>query len=247
MSVIRVNKNNDFTVMSNYHFRDKNLSLKAKGLLSQMLSLPPNWDYTVAGLVAINKENDTAISSALSELKENGYLIITKLMPDKTDSGRIEYVYDIYEHPHEKQALEKQGVENQGLVFQGVENPVQYNTNKSNTDILNTKESNNKYIKNIVDYLNTKAGKNFRANTESTARHIRARLREGFKPDDFYLVIEKKCLEWLGTQWEKYLRPETLFGPKFESYLNESILRQKRGANGVLLDARNNDELDGIL
>ena len=69
MAVFRVNKNKNYTVMSNYHLRDKNLSLKAKGLLSLMLSLPEDWDYTVRGLSAINKESLGAIQSALKELE----------------------------------------------------------------------------------------------------------------------------------------------------------------------------------
>lgn len=131
MAVIRVNKSKDYTVMSNHHFRDKRLSLKAKGLLSEMLSLPNDWDYTINGLAAINKENETAIKTALGELKESGYLKVTKLMPDKTKSGRIEYIYDIYEKPLslESPAIEKQGIENLGL-----ENQPQYNTKELNTD-----------------------------------------------------------------------------------------------------------------
>lgn len=69
MSVIRVEKTKNYTVMSNYHFKEKEMSLKAKGLLSLMLSLPDNWDYTIAGLVTICKENESAIKSALDELK----------------------------------------------------------------------------------------------------------------------------------------------------------------------------------
>ena len=99
MGVIRINKTSNYTVMSNHHFKDRRLSLKAKGLLSEMLSLPDDWDYTVAGLAAINKEAEPAIKTALMELKECGYLIVTKLMPNETESGRIEYVYDIYEIP----------------------------------------------------------------------------------------------------------------------------------------------------
>ena len=109
------------------------------------------------------------------------------------------------------------------------------------------KEKISEYIKTIVDYLNKKANKSYRASTESTARHIRARLKEGFTLDDFFAVIDKKSAEWMGTEWEKYLRPETLFGTKFESYLNANVTTQRRGANGVLLDARQDDELDGIL
>ena len=62
MSVIRINKNKDYVTMSNYHFKEKEMSLKAKGLLSEMLSLPDDWDYSIEGLVSINKENETAIS-----------------------------------------------------------------------------------------------------------------------------------------------------------------------------------------
>jgi len=69
MAVIRVEKTENYTVMSNYHFKEKEMSLKAKGLLSLMLSLPDNWDYTIAGLVTICKENESAIKSALDELK----------------------------------------------------------------------------------------------------------------------------------------------------------------------------------
>lgn len=131
MSVIRVNKSKDYTTMSNYHFKDKRISLKAKGLLSQMLSFPDDWDYSIQGLVAINKENEVAIKGALDELKNYRYLIITKKMPNETESGRIEYIYDIYERP--KQDGEKQGVENLGLEFLGLENQVQYNTNNKLT------------------------------------------------------------------------------------------------------------------
>ena len=70
MAIYRVHKTKDYTVMSNTHLRDKDMSLKAKGLLTLMLSLPENWDYTINGLVAICKENETAIKSALDELKK---------------------------------------------------------------------------------------------------------------------------------------------------------------------------------
>lgn len=129
--------------MSNYHFKDKTLSLKAKGLLSQMLSLPEDWDYTIAGLVAINKEKESAIKSTLKELKKQGYLEIIKLMPNQTESGLIEYIYNIHEQPIKKnQGVENQGVENQPLENQEVENHTQLNTNILNTNILNTNNNN---------------------------------------------------------------------------------------------------------
>lgn len=76
-------------------------------------------------------------------------------------------------------------------------------------------------VKLIVYYLNEKSGKKFKADSESTKRHIKARLNEGYKVDEFKAVIDKKCADWKGTNMDKYLRPETLFGTKFESYLNE--------------------------
>ena len=140
MAVYKVHKTQNYTVMSNTHLRDKNMSLKAKGLLSVMLSLPDSWDYSINGLCAISKENVTAIKSALNELKELGYLVVTKLMPSETESGRIEYIYDIYESP--KQAIEKQGIENLHLENLPLEKHTQLNTNESNTKKSNTKKAN---------------------------------------------------------------------------------------------------------
>lgn len=134
-----MNKTKNYTVMSNEHLKDKRLSLKAKGLLSVMLSLPDTWDYSISGLVAICKESETAVKSTLNELKSCGYLVVTKKMPDETESGRIEYVYDIFEHAQtEKQSVEKQGVENLGVESLGVENVRQLNTKETNTDKSST-------------------------------------------------------------------------------------------------------------
>lgn len=138
MAVFRINKTADYSVISNRHLREKEMSLKAKGLLSLMLALPDDWAYSINGLVEICKEEESAINSTLKELKQFGYLSVDKLMPDKTKSGRIEYIYNIFEIPQGKQAPQKQGVENQGLEFQGVENQGQLNTNISNTELLNT-------------------------------------------------------------------------------------------------------------
>lgn len=155
MSVIRVNKTKDFTVMSNHHLKNKNLSLKAKGLLSVMLSLPEDWDYSVAGLSAISLENDSAIKSALKELRLEGYLVITKKMPNDTDSGRIEYVYDVYEEP--VQAREKQGVENLPVEILPIEVQQVENQPQLNTNILNTKEENTKKENTELKEVRTKA------------------------------------------------------------------------------------------
>ena len=97
-SVCRVNKNTNFTKMGNYHLRSKALSLKAIGLLSKVLNLPDNWDYSVRGFAKICKENMSAIETALEELKENGYLEVTKLYPNQTSNKKIGYSYNFFEY-----------------------------------------------------------------------------------------------------------------------------------------------------
>ena len=145
MAVIRVNNTKGFTVMSNYHFQDKEISLKAKGLLGLMLSLPSNWDYSVNGLVAIVKENKAAVQTALKELEEHKYLKRTRA---QDETGRFDYIYDIYEKPYDKlPCTENQCTDIQCTEVQCTENQPQINTNKQNTKELNTNEYKEKNIK----------------------------------------------------------------------------------------------------
>lgn len=81
--------------------------------------------------------------------------------------------------------------------------------------------------KQIIEYLNQKLGTRYRHGSDINKKYINARLNEGYTVDDFYVVIDKKCGEWQGTERERYLRPETLFGNKFESYLNQNIVKSK--------------------
>jgi len=139
MPVIRINKSKDYSVMSNVHLRDMNLSLKAKGLLSLMLALPDDWDYSVKGLTKVCKEEETAIENALGELKKYNYLVVKKKLPNETLSGRIEYEYNIFECPQE---IEKQEVE-----FLPLENHPQLNTKIQNTNNINNKKT----LQNLVE------------------------------------------------------------------------------------------------
>ena len=97
MAVFRVERTHNYTVMSNYHLRDKSLSLKAKGLLSQMLSLPENWDYTLAGLARINAEGKDAIRAAVVELERAGYVQRRQTIDRAGKFGANEYI--IREYP----------------------------------------------------------------------------------------------------------------------------------------------------
>lgn len=140
------------------------------------------------------------------------------------------------------------------LHFDGMEEDVLKNGTAQNVTPIpnintdkNTNENTNKNnIAAVVAYLNEKAGTSYRASSKATARHIEARLNEGYTLQDFFAVIDKKVAEWKGGEMEKYLRPETLFGSKFEGYLNARVTSNRRGANGVLMDDRTADELDAI-
>lgn len=124
--VFKVHATRGYTVMSNHHLRNPKLSLKAKGIMSVMLSLPDNWDFSKAGLIKICKEGRTVVENALAELKAAGYLVIE----EKREKGRFYYAYSIYEKPHtENPYTEKPHTENQQQL---------------NTKELNTKESNTK-------------------------------------------------------------------------------------------------------
>lgn len=92
-------------------------------------------------------------------------------------------------------------------------------------EIVSEKE---KIYKNIIDYLNNKINSNYRSNSAKTKALIDARINEGYKEQDFLIVIDKKCYEWLNTDMEKFLRPETLFSNKFESYLNQPEIKRQR-------------------
>ena len=215
MAIFRVNKTSNYTIMSSVHFREKCMSLKAKGLLSLMLSLPDDWDYSIAGLVTLSKDGKDSVMNALDELESFGYLRRTKTTNAKGQfSG---YDYDIFEMPN----TEKPYAENPNTANPNAENPPQLRTKKPNTKKQNIEEQNNKkYYVEIVSYLNEKAGTAYRATTKATQQHINARLSENFTVDDFRKVIDNMCKKWKGTEMAEYLRPSTLFGPKFENYLN---------------------------
>lgn len=144
MAVFRVHKTKNYTLMSNHHLRDKNLSLKAKGLLSVMFSLPDSWNYSIPGLCAILKENETAVKSTIKELKSTGYLVVDKKKPCKEEGrSKFEYIYNIYETPQEVpnndiiQESPQQGIENLPLETPGVE----HHPHNKRTDISTTDKS----------------------------------------------------------------------------------------------------------
>ena len=137
--VFRVVKTKNYTMMSNQHLKDKRLTLKAKGLMSVMLSLPENWDYTLRGLAAISREGVDAISEAVKELERSGYVIRNRKRDERGRLSGTEYL--IYEDCHmnsqpaqDAPEPEKSKRENPRLENPVQENPAQLNTNRSNTN-----------------------------------------------------------------------------------------------------------------
>lgn len=209
---------------------DRRLNALEKVILMEIDSL----DSTERGCYASNKYiadfcqcSETKVSTAISKLVTLGYLYV------KSFDGRQRELKSRLSN-FERQTNKNLKADSQNL-------------KESNTSNKPTNNTDKNIIAAVVAYLNEKAGTNYRESSKSTARHIEARLHEGYTLQDFKAVIDKKVAEWKGGEMEKYLRPETLFGSKFEGYLNARVTQQnRRGDNGVVMDNRTEDELDAI-
>ena len=220
MAIIRKHHVGNYTVVDNGFIRDTSLSLKAKGIMLTLLSLPDDWVFTEAWLVSQCSDGITAVRSALNELEDHGYLIRERV---REENGKLgDSIYDIYEEPEsQKPVLENPNLDKPQLL--STNNYI----NKNYIETLNTNNTNcgdteTEQIERIVRYLNESIGTHYSPKTKETVRCIRARFKEGFTPDDFRKVIDTKVDDWLKRpDMKMYLRPATLFGPKFESYLNQ--------------------------
>jgi uncharacterized phage protein (TIGR02220 family) len=237
------------TKLTNEFLQNKDISLEAKGLLGYMLSLPQNWKFTIEGIANQTGASTKKIIKLLHELEEFGYH--TKV--HYYENGRIkEWIYYTFAEPRQdiinktfditsfELDCTNQQCRNQDCCFVGDKQTIsnkldietktkvtniEYNVEKekiSKNDLI-LKEN----IKCIIDYLNESIGANYKYNTKGTINLIKARFNEGYKLDDFYDVIDKKVNDWIGTEFEQYLRPTTLFGNKFENYLNSKIFKGK--------------------
>ena len=151
MAVFRIEKTRDYTVMSNHHLRNTELSLKAKGMLSLMLSLPEDWDYTTKGLARICKDGIDSICAGVRELEDAGYVVRERIRNENGQLGRIEYTILEQPRPAEtkpgkpkpgKPKREKPILDKPVLEKPEQENPAQLNTNRSNKDLSSTEPSN---------------------------------------------------------------------------------------------------------
>ena len=141
MSVFRVHKTKNFTVMSNHHFKEKEMGLKAKGLLSLMLSLPDTWNYSVAGLVSLSKDGKDGVMSALAELEKFGYLTRTRVQNEKGQFSGVEY--HIFEIPQKEKPksdipiLDNPNAENQSQLITKKIKFLKNKKNNNNNDFMN--------------------------------------------------------------------------------------------------------------
>ena len=236
MAQFKLRCEKDFMAIHNNIFKDKTISLKAKGLLAFMMSVPPDWDFSLAGLAACNKDGLVSVRSALQELEDNFYVKLTKVRNEK---GQIvDMQYDVSDEPvFGNRIEEKPFLENPKADNPKTEKPLSENRTQLNTNTLNTKELNTKVIKDIVQeqeepipyaeiitYFNEVVGTHYLLRGKEIKKFIKARWNDGFRLEDFKTVLDKKTAQWKNdSEMSKYLRFETLFSNKFESYLNEVV------------------------
>lgn len=173
--------------------------------------------YTVNQLVVNSDKRlnltTQKVRTILKKFKKEGYIeFLTSGSKGKESTLKITI----------KQQLFNNNATNKTEQLQQVEGDKQQQSNNNVTTLSKKKENNNNIYSLVIDYLNKKASTNYRPTTKNTQSFINARVKEGYAVEDFKKVIDSKSREWLGTDFEKYLRPATLFGTKFENYLNEA-------------------------
>src|SRR5690625_998712 len=197
--------------MDKTFLNDNRLSWKAKGIMAYMLSKPDNWTFYIDELIKHSTDGKASFRAGFKELRDNGYV---KRYPVRKNNKIDRWETVVLENPLltdfqevENQEVEKQEVGNRTLL---------------NNDLTKNDSTKNEHIVEIVNYLNRVADKNYRHFTRKTRNLIKARFNEGFTVDDFKKVIDTKNDEWKNNnKMKKFIRPETLFGTKFESYLNQ--------------------------
>lgn len=210
MPVMRVNRNKNYTTMSNVHLRDLNLSLKARGLLSTILSLPDNWNYSIGGLASICKENETCIKSGLKELKEAGYMVVEKLYSDESGTGKFKYVYNIFENPDDSKELRERIKKKKDERASRVANPpmeslpvevpgVEVIPLYKSTDIINTDETN-------TDIKTTDSNKVFSQEEKTSYNKAFSGEKAYRSPDISYEYTEKEFKEFITKKVDHIVR-----------------------------------------
>ena len=232
MTIFRVEKTNNYTVMSNYHFKEKNMSLKAKGLLSLMLSLPNDWDYSIKGLISYSKDSKDSIMSGLKELEDFGYLKRTMV---KNDKGQFDgYDYNIFEKPQRQNPFS--------------ENPNSENPTQLNTNILNTKNLKENPKENFEAFYKAYPKKVGKANVEKWFNKNNPDEKL-FKLMMNKLELFKRSPDWLKDNGQFIPYPSTWLNQKRwedEIYINGVPIQQEEQEEYIEIDTANMSEEEYI-
>lgn len=197
--------------------------------------------YTDKMLATIFRMKETTVTMALKTFEGFGMVEIIDGVITIPNWNKHQTL-DAYEKKKERDRLyqAERRANQRVLVEKSSDSKTTQSSDVAVSDKEEEKEEDN-YIY-IVGYLNEKAGTKYRHTSQKTQACIRARFEDGFTVDDFKTVIDKKCAEWIGTDFEKFLRPETLFGPKFENYLNAKVNKKKREYASAINNALDYDQ-----
>ncbi|WP_301875962.1 conserved phage C-terminal domain-containing protein [Limosilactobacillus oris] len=241
MTKMRKIKTNHITILDQDIVRNSKLSWKARGIFAYLWSQADQWDFNELEVARHATDGKDALHSGLKELERFGYLERKRARNAEGQVGASEWF--LHECPKPKspkadyptQENPAQGNPMQGKPTQG--NPQQSNINSKKHQIEdNIKESNSQaepdstaqLREKIIGYLNEKLGTKYKPNASKNKTVINARLKEGYSLDDFKTVVDNKIADWSNSpKMSKFLRPETLFGPKFDGYLSEKRINQK--------------------
>lgn len=217
MAVFKIERNKNYTNMSNYHFYDKRLSWKAKGILSNMLSLPDDWDYSLAGLVTLSSDGMSATRSAIKELEEYGYLM---RRPVREKGKIVDWEYLIFEKPQDGEPQ----LENPQVVKR-----TQLNTNKSNTKESNTNKSNTKekeYDENFEKLWKLLKSTQYDRKSAVTKKRKKELYEMGYeraaKAISVYLTVQNP---------QYYYKRDRFFNEIIDNYLDKEVSDFKQNDN----------------
>ena len=245
--IIRSYPDKDWTRIHNMVLRDKKLSLKAKGLMAYLLTLPNDWDVSFSELLTHHTDRERSTRGAMQELVENGYVKVVMRHEDGHIVGNNYYIFeDKIQHGDfvNGQNVNGQNVNGQKEALLSTNKILSTNIYKERKYI---KERNDKLLANYkkpIEVLNNMTGRAFKTDNVSSLSLIRARVKDGSPIEEICNVVEFICKKRMGTDFEMFLRPDTIFNrTKYESYLQEFLHLTNNGKYAILLEDKNKSVL----
>lgn len=229
----------NFVATSRQIAQDERLTWKARGIFLYLASMNDGWNFYVDEIAKHSPQGKEALQHGIKELEKYGYLKRVRTRKEKGHLSTFDWelyfepVYLQQENPSEGKTLQQENP-SEGKTLRQEKRPLISNNNNKEQETISNNNNNilsscSIPYQEIVEYLNKRTGKKFKYKSKATQRLIKARWNEGFKLDDFKKVVDNKCLDWLRDEkMSEYLRPATLFGTKFESYLNQKTKQSKQ-------------------